>query len=207
MFPQVQGVWRHPGPVGTSVKVVERPGPPITRGLSRNNPFPRLSCGRNKCPLADSNRGCREDCSSEGILYAAFCKKCEEDPSVTNNIYIGETSRTLWIRANQHKEDYQRVSRSNGTCETTSFMWDHWLAKHSQDGRLNPDDEYRFQIISNHRDPFDRQINEAVKIERALESKIFTGKNNKDSIVESLNRKFEHFCPRPRPEKYGGTGV
>ena len=67
-------VSRHPGPVGTSVKVVERPGPPITRGLSRNNPFPRLSCGRNKCPLADSSRGCREDCSSEGILYVAYCK-------------------------------------------------------------------------------------------------------------------------------------
>ena len=86
-------------------------------------------------------------------------------------------------------------------------MWDHWLAKHSQEGRPNPEEEYRFQIISNHRDAYDRQVSEAVRIERALESKLFMGKNKKDSHIESLNRKFEHFCPRVRPEKYEDLGV
>ena len=80
-------------------------------------------------------------------------------------------------------------------------MWDHWLSRHSTEVRPDPKEEYRCQIISKHRDAFDRQVSEALRIERALESKLFMGKDGKDSTVESLNRKFEHFCPRARPEK------
>ena len=86
---------RYPGPLGTKTKVLERPGPPIMTGLTRNNTFPRLDCHRETCPLANDDRGCKEGCSSEGILYAATCQKCylgqlEEgilDP--VQSIYIG----------------------------------------------------------------------------------------------------------------------
>ena len=200
-------VKRNPGPVGTSVKIVERPGPPIPRGLARNNPFPRTTCGRTTCPLATSSRGCREDCSSEGILYVAICQKCEEQSTARQQVYIGESSRTLWVRSNQHYEDYQRLAVSNGAKEsTTSFMWDHWKDKHQGDTQPDQRNDFRFEIISNHRDPFERQVTEAVRIERALQAGLMMSKEGKEIEVSSLNRRFEHFCPRVRPENLGAGG-
>ena len=32
-------------------------------------------------------------------------------------------------------------------------------------------------------------------------------KSDKKTDIRSLNRKFEHFCPRMRPEKYGKTAA
>ena len=62
-----------PGPTGTRVKVLEKPGQPIMAGLGRNNPFPRKSCGRQGCPLVVSGQDCLETCCSDGILYTAQC--------------------------------------------------------------------------------------------------------------------------------------
>ena len=193
----------NPGPRGTSVKVVERPGPPIFRGLSKNEPFPRTSCGRPSCPLTSTDRGCREDCSSEGILYVASCQKCEGNPEAKNNIYIGESSRTLWVRANQHISDFNKMHRVNGNSDnTTSFMWDHWTSVHSNHGNPEIEKEFNFKILSKHKDPFDRQVTEAMRIEKALDSNILLDKTDKPTEIKSLNRRFEHFCPRIRPEKY-----
>ena len=52
----------HRGPVGTSVKVVKRPGMKIHTGLSTNNPFKRDSCQRKGCPILESGGKCREHC-------------------------------------------------------------------------------------------------------------------------------------------------
>ena len=59
-------VKRHPGPIGTSVKAVERLGLPITRGLCKNEPFPRSTFGRTDFPLSFTNRGCKEDLLQRG---------------------------------------------------------------------------------------------------------------------------------------------
>ena len=48
---QIRHTLHGTGPIGTVVKVVERPRPTIVTGLARNSPFPRLVCGRDKCPL------------------------------------------------------------------------------------------------------------------------------------------------------------
>ena len=47
------------GPIGTSVKILARPGPTIIQHLVKNNNSPRTSCGRNDCPLEE----CKESCS------------------------------------------------------------------------------------------------------------------------------------------------
>ena len=92
------------GPRGTQVKVIEKPGPLIMSGLARNNPFKRWTCGRPKCPLTLAGQRCNEQCYKEGILYTASCNRCHEnqleaglDPK--DRMYIGESSRTLYTRA------------------------------------------------------------------------------------------------------------
>ena len=59
------------GPRGTSVKILEKPGSKITTSVSRNNLFPKGDCGSQGYPLRAADKTCKEDCSSEGILYAA----------------------------------------------------------------------------------------------------------------------------------------
>ena len=100
------------GPIGTSVKVIEKPGPSIVSGLIRNNPFPRTHCGRELCPLEN----CQDKCAVENVTYRADCMLCSTEQSDMGilhppvPVYIGETSRTLYIRANQHYKDCTRIS-------------------------------------------------------------------------------------------------
>ena len=94
------------------------------------------------------------------------------------------------------------MSKANGNLETTtSFMWDHWTSAYSNQGNPEPEKEFRFQILSKHKDPFDKQITEAVRIEKALDNNILLDKSDKLTEIKSLNRRFEHFCPRIRPRK------
>ena len=102
---------KHPGPKGTRVRVLERPGIPIMRGIAVNNPFKLQSCGRDNCPLVAAGKDCEERCRVEGVTYRAVCEKCNqcEDINVVQpeveRAYEGETSRTLYTRYLQHIAD------------------------------------------------------------------------------------------------------
>ena len=96
----------------------------------------------------------------------------------------------------KHRDPFERQV-------TTSFMWDHWEDKHQGDGQPDHRNDFRFEIISKHRDPFERQVTEAVRIERAFKAGLLMTKEGKEIEINSLNRKFEHFCPRVRPENLG----
>ena len=193
----------NPGPIGTKVKVVEQPGQQVMAGLGKNNPFPRKTCGREGCPLALSGQDCMETCMTEGILYTASCTRCtdSQDPKV----YIGESSRTIMVRYSQHHKDYikaakddtSRVDRVDPEDGRSSFMWDHTKDAHS--GIVgDPRMDYKFQLLSSHRDPLERLIMEATRIKQALGSGSFTDYKDKLTPISSLNRKFEYFCPKER---------
>ena len=77
-------------------------------------------------------------------------------------------------------------------------MWDH---SQSHGGIEDIETDYNFEVISNYRDPFTRQVSEAIRIQRAIENGIHTKKNNKEVQVFSLNRKGEYFSPIERWEK------
>ena len=66
------------GPIGTSTKVVERPGSTIHMGLAPNNPFPRINCHRTDCHYQVSSEKCGEKCLSVGILYTGACNIHQE---------------------------------------------------------------------------------------------------------------------------------
>ena len=63
------------------------------------------------------------------------------------------------------------------------------------------DTDFKFSVISSHKDPLSRQTSEAVRILQATEKRTFSGARNAEILVKSLNRKMEHFAPRERMVK------
>ena len=195
------------GPRGTQVKIIEKPGPKLMAGVAKNNPFPRKHCGRLRCPFTLTGEKCNDQCWKEGVVYAANCERCyqkqiEEDIVPINKLYIGETSRTLFSRANQHLNDYRKAHKQNlvpidadQDDQMSSWMYDHSLTHGGPD---NFDTDYNFVVMSSHRDPFSRQVTESVRIQRALQYGIHTDKSSKEVQVVSMNRKGEYFSPIER---------
>ena len=83
-------------------------------------------------------------------------------------------------------------------------MWDHKMEDHSNDLSMDPVKDFNFSILRRHRDPMTRQLEEAVRVTRALECKIHTDKKNINIDVISLNRRGETFEPNRRwdPDQY-----
>ena len=49
-------------------------------------------------------------------------------------------------------------------------MVDHHRSKHQQEDLPNPQSDYRFEVFSKHKEPMTRQIEEACRINHALET-------------------------------------
>ena len=194
----------NPGPKGTVVKIVEKPGAPILAGLAPNNPFKSPTCPKSDCPLPTGK--CKGMCSLENILYKATCNICQQNQidegttidKIIHRTYIGETSRTLRIRANQHHNDLKRCSKNQNLDEGTSWMWDHIKSSHCSHTNPNPQEDFSFNVISTHKDPMTRQIMEAVRIQMALCNGTHIDQKGSELSIISLNRKNEFFTQRKR---------
>ena len=53
-------------------------------------------------------------------------------------------------------------------------MWDHRKTHHQGDQDINPEQDFKFTVLESFKDPFTRQIREAVRIKQATNSNIFT---------------------------------
>ena len=69
--------------------------------------------------------------------------------------YIGETSRSLWERAEEHVLSGIRMDDGH-------FITKHWLLNHPTS--RNPP-VFKFSVMSHHSDPMSREVNEALLIE------------------------------------------
>ena len=72
------------------------------------------------------------------------------------------------------------------------------VPKHGSPRDIDPLKDFRFEKVSSHRDPLNRQIEEAIRINQALEQKTLLARSGYIQKVNSLNRKEEHFAPRKR---------
>ena len=178
-------------------------------GLSRNNPFPRASCGRSKCPLVSQGLDCGEKCYSESIIYQSTCNRCINEQidggiaEPVESLYVGETSRTLFTRTQQHIHDYRKAASlppmdpmDPEKDQTSSWMWDH--ASKAHDGPQDFSTDYTFTVLQVHRDPLTRQIGESVRITKNIETGLHHSARGKETHVKSLNRKGEQFAALER---------
>ena len=117
--------------------------------------------------------------------------------------YIGESLRTLYVRRKQHIADFKYCSKKRNNNSTiteegrSSFMWDHVQEVHGGEEDMDPEN-FRFSVISSFKDPLTRQLTEAVKIKRALDSGSFQSQGGDIIQVHSMNRKAEYFAPLER---------
>ena len=89
---------KYPGPIVTSVKVVEKPGSKILAGIAVNDPFKNTDCNKENCPL--QNVGCRGYCSKKNIIYRATCNICHnrqtdndvDENKIVHRQYLGESA-------------------------------------------------------------------------------------------------------------------
>ena len=180
------------------------PGPTVVQSLLRNNPFPRKQCSRAKCPLDK----CMDNCAKESVLYKSICRRCEDTNRDVLPTYIGETSRTLYVRANQHREDCLKVLRLDPSQliheptlrkpDCSSWMVDHFRKVHKDEQPPDPFGDIRFDLVSKQKDPMNRQIEEACRIKQSLDQRTLTLNNGEITKICPLNRKGEFFCPRSR---------
>ena len=125
---RVKGVFQETtSPMGLRPGVQERPGRSVVGTLTRSNPFPRETCGRQLCPWGARGDSCFDRCYRESICYVAFCKICQREEaetvpaqqpdtppateisSTTKKPYFGESSRSLPTRTSSHFTDYRQT--------------------------------------------------------------------------------------------------
>ena len=123
------------------------------------------------CSLKDC-KVCKDDsikCSRKGVVYKAECAVCDEkirtlrkdnklDQTMLEHLskgcYVGETSRVLRLRVQEHYENLGRWNQD-------SFMLEHWALNHGLD--LTPP-QFKFSVLSSHKDALSRQLMEAIII-------------------------------------------
>ena len=114
-------------------------------------------CGRQ----AEERRNCRK----QSLVYESRCALCnpkknsnhqEDNKEVVarKGIYIGETSRTLHQRANEHYRDAKDLSEK-------SHILKHWMSSHEEEKEAP---NFIFRILGTFRDCLSRQVNEAIRI-------------------------------------------
>ena len=180
-------VTRIPGPKGTSIKVVECPGEPILRDLAPNNPFRMESCMRDRCPFMESDRKCSGKCYRESIVYSAECLQCDSIKA----FYVGESSRTLYTRKNQHSNDLKKAIKDSeaGILDPhSSWILDHIRSSHPTVSWKESDSMFQFALLSSHRDPLTRQTYEAVRIQQAFETGTITVRESERWITHNQER-------------------
>ena len=136
----------------------------------------REDCGRPNCFIHTS--GGKGNCNRENIVYRGQCVTCKGLGKEA--VYIGETSRSGYVRGKQHLE----AIRDHEKNQSNAF------AKHKREPHNNEETQFKLEIIAYHKTPLERQIREAVEIVRA----------RADTI---MNSKLDYFQPSIRKITFG----
>ena len=100
-------------------------------------------------------------CRVKSVVYQCVCLICDEIHKKTphephNGLYVGETSRTLSERCDEHFKGLRRFDKS-------CFLLKHWALNHPE---LLEAPEFRFSVVKKHSDALSRMVHEAVSIMR-----------------------------------------
>ena len=145
---------------GYHCKLVEKGGRPLSLSFSKN--LNAGNCGRSECQICinPKNKG-PSMCKVSSVVYECVCVLCDEihrsDPTQTHRgVYIGETYRTLFERAIEHK-------RALDNFDPKGFMSKHWAICHND---LDTPPAFRFRVLEKSQSPLNRKITEAVLISK-----------------------------------------
>ena len=213
---------------GLNLKIVERAGEKLQDVLCKSNPWDNIDCKREECFTCEGGtkyERCKfKNCRQRSVLYETWCETCrkkdlEEDRAEKKEEeneknggrkrnrekekeeeiyrYIGETSRSTFERGSEHRKDlkYRR---------TTSHLLRHCVEVHEN---VDPDTvEFGMRMISAHRTAFERQLAEAVMIEKytgpyLLNSKLEYSRCNIPKMTLRLGDIDEKIDPQKEKER------
>jgi hypothetical protein len=142
--------------LGFNVKVVEKAGNTLKRMLQRSDPFKPENCGKNDCLVCTT--GGERPCGGHGVTYDIRCNTC-------NNVYVGETSRSAYVRGGEHVKIYERKKEQ-------STLWKH--CKEKRDGEVQT---FQMNVTGRYgNDAMLRQISESVKMNKIKKGELMNSK-------------------------------
>ena len=150
--------------VGYKTKIVEGVGVKLKDLLPNTNPWKGSHCGR-KCIPCDQPGDKKQDCRKRNLIYESKCMICNPEPERFQkdgkeladtgehpSIYVGETSRSLHERAQEHWNDFHSKKQD-------SHILKHWIIHHGGEGVPN----FQIRVIKYCRDALSHQVGEAVE--------------------------------------------
>ena len=141
---------------GYTVKLIEGNGIPLARMFPP--PVPHNMCLRDTCRVCVNSNKKSSKCSVRNIVYTAECLESDGNIlSCTDKIYIGESSRSIAERSDEHCKGGHRLEEGN-------FITKHWLDVHPE---LMRPPSMKFTVVKLHKDPLGREVEEALMIEKA----------------------------------------
>ena len=182
-------------PRGYKMLVMEDGGRTISSDIVKANPFPINNCGRSNCSMCSGGGDSGGKCYTSNAVYKFECTRagCTGEEVATTNTtrpvptYVGETSRPLFNRAQEHKDLYSKR-------KPQSAMWRHTEMEHAG-VILDPNTDFKFTVLNSHRTALDRILEEAVQIQGL----------GRDSRVASMNGRMEYYAPQyVRPAFFKG---
>ena len=126
--------------------------------LQKSEPISDIKCERIGECMVCKNDG-KGDCRRENVTYEISCNKCEK-------IYIGETSKNAFTRGKQHTQQLQNKDKH-------SVLNRHLQQDHREQTEIP---EFKMKVLKSHRSALDRQITEAIKINRTQRNKLMNNK-------------------------------
>ena len=165
---------------GDKVKIVEKAGKKLENLLAGKDPWKGKDCGRPNCFLCSTKsltgKETNKDCTKKNVVYEIVCLSCEqrekdrienleledhEKAELVRNVkkykYIGETSRSMYDRGYEHLDKL-------ATLNSDSHMLKHMVTEHEGEDFHNV--KWGMFVRKFVRSSFERQIEEAVSIER-----------------------------------------
>ena len=125
--------------VGYRVRVVESSSTQLGRLLPCTNPWKGQHCGRPSCYTCEQGGDELQNCRQRNVLYESICNVCNpnegsEEEKKTDKfekfkeqagVYVGETSRSIFERAGEHRRDAEGEKED-------SHMFKHWKMIHPE---------------------------------------------------------------------------
>ena len=151
----------HEAEGGVLFKIIETAGYSMKRVLQTSNPLQSPGCSSPGCLPCEGGRGEGDNCPGYGVNYQLECQLC---PANAKSVYIGESSRNLYTRTQEHLSNYRRG-------EPNSFMRRHQASTHQGE-----EPSYKAVVTAKTRDCLTRQVREAVLLRRS-EVPVLNGKS------------------------------
>jgi hypothetical protein len=137
---------------GVKFKIIETAGLSMRRVLQMSNPLATAGCTSADCLPCKDGRGEGGNCRGCGVNYILECQLC---PDGHRSVYVGESSRNLYTRSNEHLSRYRAG-------KMTSFIVKHQTTVHHGE-----EAQFKAKVTASTRDCLTRQVKEAVQIRRS----------------------------------------